>query len=274
MGLRGIETVTRAITEFTDADGFFESVFAAKERVLVMDYDGTLAPFHSDRRRALPYDAVPHLLREIQHACRTRVIVITGRSAADLAPMLGIHPRLEIWGTYGLERLNANGKHVAANVDKDALNALALAEQLLEQAGLADRMEVKLAAVAVHWRGLRAYDVIRVESEAYRILERIAPRSGLVLSAFEQGVELRLTSANKGNAVKALLSETSPNAPIAYLGDDVTDEDAFRVLNGRGLTVLVRPTLRFTAAQLWVQPPSGLIDFFHKWIQSCDEQRT
>jgi len=60
-----------------------------------------------------------------------------------------------------------------------------------------------------------------------------------------------------------------PDAPAAYLGDDNTDEPAFRVMNGRGLSVLVRTKWRETAARLWLQPPEELLDFLTQWLQAC-----
>ncbi|MBU1936081.1 trehalose-phosphatase, partial [bacterium] len=58
-------------------------------------------------------------------------------------------------------------------------------------------------------------------------------------------------------------------ATVAYLGDDLTDEDAFRVLKGKGLGVLVRPEFRPTTADLWLQPPDDLIEFLKNWITIC-----
>ncbi|MGH9571319.1 MAG: hypothetical protein ACRD4F_16865, partial [Candidatus Angelobacter sp.] len=55
----------------------------------------------------------------------------------------------------------------------------------------------------------------------------------------------------------------------AYLGDDLTDEDAFQAINGRGLSVLVRPAWRSTTAQAWLRPPGELIQFLNDWIHAC-----
>jgi len=73
---------------------------------------------------------------------------------------------------------------------------------------------------------------------------------------------------DKGDAIRAILTETKPDAAVAYLGDDQTDEDAFRALKGRGLTALVRPQSRPTAADIWLQPPQELIEFFDDWLHA------
>jgi trehalose-6-phosphatase len=52
---------------------------------------------------------------------------------------------------------------------------------------------------------------------------------------------------------------------VAYLGDDLTDEDAFRALKGKGLSVLVRKESRTTEADCWLKPPDELLDFLKKW---------
>jgi trehalose 6-phosphate phosphatase len=59
-----------------------------------------------------------------------------------------------------------------------------------------------------------------------------------------------------------------PDTPAAYLGDDATDERAFRAISGRGLSVLVRPSWRQTAAELWLRPPEELLDFLNRWLEA------
>jgi len=82
-------------------------------------------------------------------------------------------------------------------------------------------------------------------------------------------MELKARSANKGDAVRTLLAETNTETVAAYLGDDMTDEDAFRAIAGRGLSVLVRNTYRSTAAEVWLKPPGEVVQFFTEWIHAC-----
>ena len=57
---------------------FLHQVERAKQSVLLLDYDGTLAPFRPDRHRALPYPGVTNVLSDIMETGRTRVVLITG----------------------------------------------------------------------------------------------------------------------------------------------------------------------------------------------------
>ena len=139
----------------------------------------------------------------------------------------------------------------------------------LDEQFLGPHIEVKLAAVAVHWRGLDSSETLKVRSRAYQTLKPMTSRADLTLAEFDEGVELRLRSANKGEAVRHFLCDINPMTPVAYLGDDVDDEDAFRVLNGRGFTVLVKPKSRFTAAQVWLRPPAELVGFLIDWKLAC-----
>ena len=131
------------------------------------------------------------------------------------------------------------------------------------------RLERKRASVAVHWRGLPALTAVKVQSRARAAWENFAADKTLQLLPFDGGLELRAAGCNKQHAVKAVLSETVGNSAIAYLGDDLTDEDAFAAVKPHGLAVLVRPELRETQADVWLQPPRELIAFLYRWrVQS------
>jgi trehalose-phosphatase len=261
--------VSKSAAEATYCDCFFQQVKAASHRVLLIDYDGTIAPFHSDRHRATPYAEVPALLRSISLSCSTRLIIVSGRAAHEVPPLLGIYPAPEIWGTHGIEKIRADGRYEEVHINDDALQVLAQAEAQLDREGLGDRMESKLVGIALHWRGLAAPEILKIRTKAHRILQPLSTCPDLMLAEFEGGIELRLASANKGDMLRHLLSELDAGIPVAYLGDDATDEESFRILNGRGLSVRVGPNRRFTAAQIWLKPPNELTRFFSDWIVAC-----
>ena len=91
-------------------EAFFRAFAGAPTPLLLLDYDGTLAGFRVDRFKARPWAGVRELLTRIQRQGRTRMAVITGRPAGEIAPLLGLDPPLEVWGLHGAERLYPDGR--------------------------------------------------------------------------------------------------------------------------------------------------------------------
>ena len=102
----------------------------------------------------------------------------------------------------------------------------------------------------------------------------IAQEALLSVLEFDGGIEMRLPDFDKGDAVRVVISELDSDVPIAYLGDDMTDEHAFQALGTRGLTVLVRPAWRKTSARVWLKLPHELLDFLARWAQVSNGPRT
>ena len=244
---------------------FFDQLRNAATSALLLDYDGTLAPFQTDRELAYPYPQVVPLLESILKTGRSRVVIVTGRAIADLRPLLDPLPAMEIWGSHGIEHLLADGTYSQSNIPPDTTASLADAVSRLAAAGLTDRTEIKPGGVAVHWRGLTPDHAKAIYTYTHNCLRPFMHHPGLKLLEFDGGVELRVAHPHKGDAVAAILNGCAPLTPIAYLGDDHTDEAAFRALNARGLTILVRPEYRRTNAQFWLQPPLELFHFLQQW---------
>lgn len=254
-------------------DRFFDALGRASQRVLLLDYDGTLAPFRVERNEAVPYGGVRELLAALIAAEGCRVAIVSGRSIADLAPLLGLDPLPELWGTHGWEHVTIDGTYEAPALDAAVSAALAAAEQQIRASGLADRCERKPASVAIHWRGLAAGEIDALRREMLDRWTPLAAQAGVELHPFDGGLELRARGRDKGFALRCLLSTANADAAVAFLGDDLTDEDGFRALSGRGLGVLVRSEYRATAADVWITPPDELIAFLERWLAVCGGDR-
>ena len=257
-----------------DSDGetvlseFMEQLTAAPSSLLLLDYDGTLAPFQAERQLAYPYPRVVPLLQSILGCGNSRVVIITGRPVAEMGPLLHPLRDIEIWGCHGLESLLADGTYRQTVIAPETAALLSRAKSWLIAAELASRMEIKPGSIAVHWRGAPDAEAARIHARVHKGLSAFLERSELELLEFEGGVELRVARPNKGDAVTSILGASDHDAQIAYLGDDETDENAFRVLNSRGLGVLVRSGYRETNARIWLRPPEELIDFLERWLNS------
>ena len=97
--------MAKTATKTTGYSRFLHDVAEASERVLILDYDGTIAPYSAHRRQAYPYPGITELLHHIMRDCQTRLIVASGRVAHEIIPLLGMIPPPEVWGTHGAERV-------------------------------------------------------------------------------------------------------------------------------------------------------------------------
>lgn len=257
----------QALTPRVDLTAFFERLSHAPARLLMLDYDGTLAPFHVQPECAVPYPEVAAVLEEIVAAGTTRVVIVSGRPAGEVAPLLALASRPEIWGSHGWERLLPDGRRTVEEPGAEARRSLAAAIAAVEKEMPRDtRLEQKLASVALHWRGLPPHAADEAKRRATAAWEPLTAQGTLEILPFDGGLELRTVGCNKQYAVKAVLSETAPDSAVAYLGDDITDEDAFRAVKTRGLGVLVRPEFRETSADVWLKPPHELVEFMRHWM--------
>jgi trehalose-phosphatase len=252
-------------------DEFFARLRRASERILLLDYDGTLAPFQVDPAAATPYPGVVERLDAIMSQGRTRVVIVSGRWTRRLIPLLGLRRLPEIWGSHGWERLKTNGDYDTARIREPELQALVAADDwIADIEALGGRCERKPASIAVHWRGLDNAQIVEIRARLFERWIEIERREGLTWHDFDGGIELRAGGRDKGFVVDTVLAECAAGAAVAYLGDDTTDEDAFKALRGRGLGVLVRPQYRATAADVWLRPPQELLAFLERWHASLE----
>jgi trehalose 6-phosphate phosphatase len=258
------------LRENIDVDGFFTDLSRASQSLLMLDYDGTLAPFTTEREQAYPYPGVRERLNQLLGSSRTRLVIVSGRPTEDLEALLGLERTPEMFGQHGAERRMPDGSVHTVRLRETTKKGLAEIDAWAKDNHLLDCLETKVISRSFHWRGLPAE---RVEDLKARVLDRwegnVAPY-GIEVHKFDGGLEFKASGIDKGHAVNALFRDVERSAVAAYLGDDRTDEDAFRALGDRGLTVLVRPDRRETVADLWLRPPEELLAFLDRWIESID----
>ncbi|MCB2230802.1 trehalose-phosphatase [bacterium] len=253
-----------------DRSTFFTSVSESAKSLLLLDYDGTLAPFRPERTQAVPYEGVRERLTRLIASKNTRVVIVSGRWTKDLIPLIGLDKLPEIWGCHGAERLSADGAYSITPLPEHVVAGLVAAEDWARAEGLESYCERKPISVAFHWRGLPAATAEDIKRRVTIHFSHAVGTPSLELKNFDGGLELKYTDITKARAVRSLLGEVSDNTPLAYLGDDMTDEDAFAALDGRGVRVLVRKELRPTAADLWIVPPTELLEFLDDWLGATE----
>ena len=258
---------------------FFSAFHPGTKPLLLLDYDGTLAPFRVDRFKARPYTGVREGIARILRQGLTRLVVITGRPAREITLLLRGNPPVveqpvEVWGLHGAERIYADGRRELEQAPASTQRKLDELREFLRHNNLGGEFEDKPNAAVMHWRGASPRTAKFIETRTRELFEPMAHMDGLMLLEFEGGLELRV-GRDKGGAVQTLIAEAPPGTPVAYIGDDITDEAAFRALSGVAsphLSVLMRPESRETAADVWLKPPSGVRMFLKRWYKALQRE--
>jgi trehalose 6-phosphate phosphatase len=221
----------------------------ARHRPLLVasDYDGVLAPLVGDPSAAVPQPGSAAALARIAAADGVVVALVSGRGVADLQTVSGLTGPYRWVGSHGAEYDGPLTGELAERRD-------ALAERLapLVAAVPGARLEVKPASVAVHVREVEdraAADALLADADR-------AADPSLTKKPGKEVLELAVTSADKGSALLRLRDELGAAAAV-YLGDDRTDEDAFRALPAGDLTIKVGEG--DTAARHRVPDPAAVV---------------
>lgn len=230
---------------------------------LFLDFDGTLVELADapDAIRVSP--SLRPLLQRLNTVLEGRLAIVTGRAIDDLDRHLGWSGSA-VAGSHGLEFRFADGTEVPVIVPEGLQQAIAGAHRLAEETpGLL--VEEKPAGVAIHFRRVPDREPV-----VDRFMAQLAEATGLALQRGKMVVELRAAGADKGDAVRRLMARPpfSGSQPI-FVGDDLTDEHAFRAaadLGGGG--ILVGPE-RETAAR-WRLDDVGAVS---KWLTEAVQQR-
>jgi trehalose 6-phosphate phosphatase len=248
-------------------DRFFKTLGETKESLLILDYDGTLSPFSLNPSQAFPYPGVCERIEQVMKLRKTEVVIISGRDLESLTRLLPLNPLPELWGSHGGECLRfGKESSLVYTLKPEIKHILTQAAKRAKELVPDFFCEVKPLSIALHWRGHGSEVISKQKVRIRECWKKEIGNLPLEIHDFDGGMELRVAGINKGNAVKKLLKRFSRETLIAYLGDDVTDEDAFQALGDRALKILVRKELRTTLADLCLVPPQELLTFFDQWI--------
>lgn len=235
--------------------------------VVFIDYDGTLTPIVEDHSKAFLADDMRAALDALARCCP--VVVVSGRDLGRLHELVQLDD-VYLAGSHGFEIRGPAGSGIELQQGVEFLPDLGRAERALRD-DLAEipghSLERKKFSIAVHYRQVAAADVGELRAVVDDVLVQY-PR--LQLGHGKKVLELRPgIEWNKGEAVLWLLQQLGLDragcVPL-YLGDDITDEDAFRALAGRGLCIGVRDgQTRPTAADLTVAN-TGEVKRLLEWL--------
>ena len=260
-----------------DSYGQLIGVVAGRQPFVCLDFDGTLSEIVSDPDAATLVEGAAKALENL--AAQSPVAILSGRDLADIRDRVGI-PGMWYAGSHGFELIGPDGSRhhndaAAASIPLLESAAAELSVELSDIPGA--RVEHKRYAVAVHFRNVLPERVAEVVAATHRH----GQRHGLRVTGGRKVVELRPDiDWDKGTALAwlgAQIHQTGRVVPI-YVGDDLTDEDAFDAIRFNGIGVVVRHDEdgdRPTAAQFTLNNPDEVQEFLRRggnWL--AYEQQT
>ena len=209
---------------------------------LFLDFDGTLVDFVIDPSAAVVDQRLRALLRDLWTRLDGRLAILSGRSLADLTARLDLG-EIAMAGSHGLERRSADGIVTSTPIPPELATATRAARSFAEANDLL--LEPKAAGVALHYR-----DSLHAEAVVDAFARALAADTGLDLQSGKCVRELKVSGADKGDAVRAYMTEPPfiVGSPVV-VGDDLTDEHAFIAAAALGGTAILVGEARPTAAQ-------------------------
>lgn len=241
-----------------------------KRLAVFLDYDGTLAPITPTPDAALITPEMHRALLRLSAKCT--VGVISGRDLSDIRQRINIDS-IVYGGSHGFAIGGPNGLLMEQPDGIRCLPALAqvhqdLSRQLSHIKGVI--VERKKFVVTVHYRLVAEGDITRVEEAVDTAVSRHGQlRKSTGKKMFEL---LPDVDWNKGKAVLSLLKMLDLGGPQVlpfYLGDDTTDEDAFRALQGKGLGIFVGEAVRESAAAYRLKDCEDVREFLLELTPFC-----
>ena len=255
---------------FEDWEDIQARIQQAQNLFFFLDYDGTLTPIVSRPELALCPSEVKRHLEQLRDLPGVYLAIISGRSLEDLQEKVGVSGIIYV-GNHGLEIENPAGRHkkILSSTRKRELKRITqnLQNSLKEIPGIL--FEEKGPILSVHYRNVPQEffapipQVLEEELEQWR--DRWKMASGKMVWEIRPNVDF-----HKGKAVKEILKTfLSLGLLPIYLGDDQTDENAFRVLKGQGISVFIGPGRLPSKADFFLRNPDEVREF----LSRCQEVR-
>ncbi|ABA87317.1 trehalose-6-phosphatase [Syntrophotalea carbinolica DSM 2380] len=258
------KTMSHTLPSALECLATIQHMLQNKRGMVFLDYDGTLTPIVERPEWAQLSQKMRDAVNQLSQRCD--VAIVSGRDLQDIRNLVGIEGILYA-GSHGFD-ISGPGGHLELEQGIDYLPALdraetALTKQLAEVAGT--QIERKRFAIAVHFRRADPADVSQIETIVDTILEK---NPGLRKTGGKMIFELRPDiDWDKGKALRWILARLGMHddevLPI-YIGDDLTDEDAFCELQKRGIAILVSDEQRLTAANYVLNDPLEVEQFLKR----------
>lgn len=229
----------------------------AQHILLLLDFDGTLAPLRDRPQDVQLGNATRQILRRLVSHSRMTVMVVSGRRRADLRKQIAIRG-VRYFGLHGWE--DREGISLACHSQWLLLSIRRWLAQSLRFPGV--RLEDKKMSLAIHFRKATASVVDELRTGIRDIVEMLGPEGLHVIEGSKVLELLPPEIRGKGAAVTDIVSHFFATSLPIYVGDDASDESAFAALP-TGITIRVGRA-RGTAARYTLRDPNHVRSFLER----------
>ena len=274
----GVRVIDRRMSTLPDALRTFNQiagVVGARRPAFFFDFDGTLSEIVDDPDAATLVPGAAKALTSL--AALYPVAVLSGRGLSDIRERIGI-PGLWYAGSHGFEMVSPDGSAYSNETAAAAVPALEtaaadLAGRFAAIEGVA--VEHKRYAVAVHYRNAAAHAAPSISAAVHDIGRQL----GLKVTTGRKVIELRPDiDWDKGRTLRWIVDRITGQEPLLpiFIGDDLTDEDAFDAVLHDGIGIVARHTEdgdRATGARYSLDDPNRVREFIERLVRQCDIDR-
>ncbi len=241
-----------------------------KHIFLFFDYDGTLTPIVSVPHKATIPVSVRNSLKKIKKHSRVTLAIVSGRSLKDAKKKVGIKDIIYA-GNHGLE-IEGNDLGLPKRFKPGYFSPeIKKIETVLKKEfhGLKGiKIENKGATLSLHFRQARGVKEETIEKKFNIALSPYLKSDRIKTGRGKKVLEVRPGLLwDKGKAVSLILKKKGKGL-VFYLGDDVTDMDAFRAIKGRGVSIFVGRRSAKTGADYYLKNPREVEKFIQKFLDT------
>jgi trehalose 6-phosphate synthase/phosphatase len=241
----------------------------ANKRCILLDYDGTLAPYQKLPSLAAPSEELIQLLRDLTNDPSNEVVIISGRDVHTLEKWLG-KLSLNMIAEHGA-CVKYNGEEwkeqVAVNTEwKEQVRPLM---QLFVDRCAGSFIEEKKSTLAWHYRNTNQELGFMRSRELRNSLLQLTANTPLQVVDGNKVLEVRMVGVDKGMAAINMISGIDPDF-ILCIGDDATDEDMFKAMRDKAYTIKIGRAN--TSAQYTILSQKDVFPFLRRFIQPVQQQ--
>jgi trehalose 6-phosphate synthase/phosphatase len=242
-----------------------QSFNLAKNRLLLLDYDGTLTGFHVNHKKAIPSEKLLKTIKVLSENNSTNVVIISGRSSDFLEKHFG-HLYIDLIAEHGhLIRTKGTSKWKEKNISSNDWmpHILPIMQQFADNTP-GTFVEIKKNSLVWHYRKTDPELGIIKSEELKTILSSMISNEVRLMNG-DKIIEIVSSSVNKGTAAVERLDSSNYDFILAA-GDDITDEDMFHYLPPRAINIKVG--LKDTVAKYRIVDPIAMVDFLEQLTHS------